>query len=91
MTVQPIGAAGAALYFTSSDLALRGLTPGGLTLGQALDLVGRALDRAVRVRQVEVFPDGEGVMLFAQLEPGAALRPVPARPRRRGRVRRYPT
>ena len=37
MTIQPIGAASAALYITPADLKEHGLTPAQLTLERALE------------------------------------------------------
>jgi len=91
MTIQPIGPSGACVTCDAQDLAAWGTSPGAITLEQALRLVRQALGRAIPVSRVELYPDPKGVMIFAQLEPGRAPRPPILRPRRRGRVRRYPT
>ena len=46
MTIQPIGAASAALYITPADLKEHGLTPAQLTLERALELTQSAFSEA---------------------------------------------
>ena len=61
MTIEPIGNASVALYLTPADLNRRGLSPGSLTLAQALELTreacteaGITLDGAV---EIEAYPE----------------------------------
>lgn len=70
MTIEPIGRTGVVLYLTPADLARRGLSPGGLTLDQALELTREAcrragvpLDGAV---EIEAYPEYRGVLVFAR-------------------------
>ena len=92
MTIQPISEAWTTLFFTAQELSHRGLTPETLTRQQAIDLVRTARRADGRlpeaVTELEVYPEAMGVLIFAHLRPA---RPVPIRPIRRGRVRRYPT
>ncbi len=88
MTIQPIGPSGACVTCDARDLAAWGTSPGSITPEQALRLVRQVLGRVVPVSRVELYPAPLEVMIFAQLEPGRALRPPYPRPRRRGRVRR---
>ena len=71
MTIQPIGSASVALYLTPGDLRERGLTPGGLTLEEALELTrsafraaGLSLDGSI---EIEAYPDACGVLVFARV------------------------
>ena len=77
MTIQPIGAASAALYITPADLKEHGLTPAQLTLERALELTqsafseaGIALDGAI---EIEAYPDACGVLVFARVRPPERL------------------
>ena len=47
MTIQPIGSTSVALYITPADLKERGLTPSGLTLERALELITYSQDKAL--------------------------------------------
>lgn len=73
MTIEPIGNASVALYLTPADLNRRGLSPGSLTLDQALELTreacgeaGIVLDGAV---EIEAYPECCGVLVFAHIRP----------------------
>ena len=92
MTIQPISEGWTTLFFTAQELSRRGLSPDTLTQRQAMDLVRTARRADGRlpemVTELEVYPEQMGVLIFAHLRPA---RPVPIRPIRRGRVRRYPT
>lgn len=91
MTIQPIGPSGACVFCDARDLAAWGTSPGAITQEQALRLVRQAVGYAIPVSWVELYPDPQGAMIFAQLEPERASRPSVQRPRRRGRVRRHST
>ena len=75
MTIQPIGAASVALYFTGVDLAVHGSTPAGLTLAQALTLTRQACAQAgIPLRgsvEIEAYPERSGVLIFAHVSPSA--------------------
>jgi negative regulator of genetic competence, sporulation and motility len=75
MTIQPLGGAGAALYITASDLRQRGLTPGGLTLEEALTLTREAFARQGIQQEgaieIEAYPDAQGVLVFARVRPAS--------------------
>ncbi len=95
MTIQPIGAASAAIFCTLSDLSPYGYSPRELTSEQALRLVRDACRPSGlplgRVRELEVYPQEEGVMIFAHLSPGYAARPPRGPFLRHGRVKRRGT
>ena len=76
-----------ALTVTGEELKRRGWTALTLTREQALALVKGLCPG--RVKQVDLYPAFDGVLIVARWRPLA--RPAPRRPLRRGRVRRYPT
>lgn len=95
MTIQPIGADSVALYLTGEELRQYGVSPATLTLEEARVVTreacgqaGVSLDGGV---EIEVYPEKDGVMLFAYAREELPSRPIPRRPLRRSRVRRYPT
>ena len=70
MTIQPISAASAALYFTSADLQKQGLLPDELTGEEILHLTRLALQQADlplgEPLEVETFCDKNGLLIFAR-------------------------
>jgi len=76
MTIQPIGPASVALYFTPADLSRHGLTPASLTLEQALTLTREACGRSGIVLdgpvEIEAYPEYCGVLVFAHTRPAGA-------------------
>ena len=95
MNIQPMGADCVALYLTAEDLAPYGASPHTLTLEQARRLTEEAcaaaglwLEGAV---EIEAFPERRGVMLFVHALERFPSRPIPRRPMRKQRVRRYST
>lgn len=69
MTIQPISAAGAALYFTSTDLQKQGVLPDELTDEEILRLTRLALQQADlplgEPLEVESYCDKNGLLIFA--------------------------
>ena len=77
MTIQPIGAASVALYFTPDDLSQYGASPAGLTLEQAKRLTREACRRAGLTLdgsvEIEAYPECCGVLVFAHILPAGPL------------------
>lgn len=92
MTIQPIGDRAAALILSAADL--RGASPEAITPPEALRLTRNALSAAglslPSPLELEVYPDGQGLLLLVRSLPRSA-RPLPVRACRRGRVRRSGT
>lgn len=70
MTIQPISAASAALYFTSADLQEHGFHPDELTDEQILHLTRQALNQAElpldEPLEIESYPDKCGLLIFVR-------------------------
>lgn len=75
MTIHSLGDAGLVLYLTHCDLRLRGLTPEALDLDQALELAREACletgQFSRRAKEVDVYLDEGGALLFVHLLPPA--------------------
>lgn len=73
MTIQPIGAGGAAVYLTSADLAERGIRARELTARHALALAREAFRQAglplAETVEVEAWPDKSGLLVFVRQRP----------------------
>jgi hypothetical protein len=71
MTIEPIGRASVVLYLTPADLSRRGLSPGTLTLEQAMELTLEACDQAGIFLdgsvEIEAYPEYCGVLVFAHV------------------------
>ena len=95
MTIQPMGERSVALYLTGEELRRYGVSPATLTLEEARAVTREACGRAgVSLEvgmEIEVYPEKDGVMLFAYAREEPPSRPIPRRPMRRSRIRRYPT
>lgn len=74
MTIEPIGSASVALYITAADLKQRGMTPQSITLEEALRLARQAFEEAGITTdgaiEIEAYPNGCGVLVFARVQPG---------------------
>lgn len=70
MTIQAIGTAGAALYLSPEDLRAEGFSCGELPPERALEVIRRACRRAGIALEgpleIDAFPSGKGVLLFAR-------------------------
>lgn len=70
MTIQPISAASAALYFTSADLQEHGFHPDELTDEQILLLAQQALSQSKLTLdaplEIETYPDKHGLLIFVR-------------------------
>lgn len=70
MTIQPISAASAALYFTLADLQKRGFHPDELTDEQILLLAQQALNQGKLALdaplEIETYPDKHGLLIFVR-------------------------
>ena len=70
MTIQAIGTAGAALYLSPEDLRAEGLSYGELPPERALEIIRFACRRAGITLEgpleIDAFPSGKGVLLFAR-------------------------